>query len=287
MTDLLLSFFADLLYAAVGSFDTALLGILNGMLRVENMFDSAVSAIITSGTIGDLYNFIYLFVTTLVILKFLYKGFNIYILWRDGDADSSPQDMVVGAAEAAVVMVGFPFLYNIMANVTSWFANGIMTTFGLADSEEFPFSSFVSSVLTGQSIFLVIMALIYIVMALLLCVKLIQRGFELLVLRLGVPFACMGLVDSDLGIFTSYMQTFFKTLITSVIQITLLSLSLRVMLSMTFINLVCAIALITTAFSTPTLMQQVLIPTGRGGGVINKIYTGSMAVRAFRGFIGK
>ena len=287
MTDLLLSFFADLLNAAVGSFDTALLGILNGMLRVENMFDSAVSAIITSGTIGDLYNFIYLFVTTLVILKFLYKGFNIYILWRDGDADSSPQDMVVGAAEAAVVMVGFPFLYNIMANVTSWFANGIMTAFGLADNEEFPFSSFVTSVLTGQNIFLAIMALIYIVMALLLCVKLIQRGFELLVLRLGVPFACMGLVDSDLGIFTSYMQTFFKTLITSVIQITLLSLSLRVMLSMTFINLVCAIALITTAFSTPTLMQQVLIPTGRGGGVINKIYTGSMAVRAFRGFIGK
>lgn len=283
MSDILTPFFAELLNSAAEQFNSVLVWMLDTMLHAETLLSGVVGSISVSG-VDNVYTFIYRFAYALMILKFLFRGFQIYILWRDGDADSSPQDMLIGAVEAVAVMTLFPVLYDAMAEATSWFAAGIMDSFGLSTSGGLSFSF---GNLEAAGLVLVLILLIYLILTLVLCVKLIQRGFELLVLRLGVPIACLGLIDSDMGLFKGYMQTIYKTLFTSVIQITLLSLSLRVVSAPSLLNAVYAIAIISTAFATPVIMQQLLVPPGHGGGVTNKIYTASMAMNAIKGLAGK
>lgn len=284
MSELFASLFTDLVNSAISEFDSALQWILRGILKAENLIDTTGLAIITPDALANVYEFIYRFSCALLILKFLFKGFQIYILWRNGDADNSPQDMLLGGVQAVVMMIIFPSLYDMMVSITAFLADGIMTRLGLSLDGG---SGFLPPTLGAFSLFILLVFIVYLVAALVLCVRLIRRGFELLVLRLGVPIACMGLIDSDLGLFKGYIQVLFKTLFTSVIQITLFSLSLRLAVTCTFINLLSGLAALGAAFSAPFLMQQMLVASGHGGGVTNKIYAGAMAAKAVRSLFRK
>lgn len=279
MTDLIKGFFVDALNEAGATFDDKLISTLKSMLRIETL--PATSGILSGSVVEEIYQYIYTYVILLVVLKFLWKGFQIYVLWRDGDADSSPQDMLMGAIQAVVVTVGFPYLYGIMADGTTEFANGVLSLLHVTSDSEIGIT--IGANIATLGLVELIIEIIYLVLFAVLYVQLIKRGFELLILRLGVPFACMGLIDSDFGVWKSYLQTFWKTLFTSVIQIILLSISMPVV---ELGHPIIGIAIISTAFSAPNIMQQFMVPTGRGGGVVNKIYTGSMAIRAVRGLAG-
>lgn len=272
MTDLFSDFLSTLLGSAFEYFDDLLLKLITNMLYVEELFSNALS----TDSITNVYNYIYAFACCLVALKFLTKGFKIYILWRDGDADSSVQDMLIGVAQASVVMAGFPYCYGLMADVTEKLADGIMSNFGFGALS----SAAMTQLMGSGGLFELIIILIYAVMVFVLYIKMIKRGVELLILRLGLPFATLGLVDSDFGVFKGYIQTLIKTLLTSVIQITLMSMSIRVMTNFSFVNLICGMAIISTAFSTPALLQNILIPTG-GGNTFNKVYMGARVAYCF------
>lgn len=119
--------------------------------------------------------------------------------------------------------------------------------------------------------------------------KLLQRGIELLILRLGVPIACIGLLDSDYGLFQGYMQLIFRTLFASVLQICLFSISLKLVVDADLFSVLLSIAFLYTAYSGPSLLQQILIPGGRGG-VSSAIHAGSSGVhlaKSIRSLIGK
>ena len=122
-------------------------------------------------------------------------------------------------------------------------------------------------------------------MVFIMWITLIKRGIELLILRLGVPFAAVGLIDSDMGAFKGYMQIFLKAAFTTVIQVGLLSWAFRVAGTFEFANLMIAIAIISAAFATPLMMQQFLVATGGNGGVTQKVYSAGMAARAIRSLV--
>lgn len=278
MSDILLDLLNNLLKGAYGSFDTLMSQMLGDVLYIEKLFSDALS----TNSITTVYNYIYAFCCVLVALKFCSKGFKIYILWRDGDADSSIQDMLIGVAQAVVAMVGFPYFYDLLASVTLTLGNGIMGGFGFSSVS---MSDLFSLLLNpSKGLFLGIILLIYVIMVIVLFVMLIKRGVELLVLRLCIPFASTGLLDSDLGVFKSYMQTLFRTLFTSIIQITLFSLSIRLMTNLTIMNLLCGIAVVSTAYSTPTIMQGMLVPTGSTN-IINKVSSGARVATALKSFV--
>lgn len=288
MSDLFAGFLRDIMEGAFAALDSALLWMIEGMLHAESLLGDTFANYLTAESISTAYKFLYTLAAGLLVLKFLFKGVLIYILWRDGDPDCSPQDMLVGSLQAMVVILLFPALYEIMADITLQIARSMMTIFGIGQDGQLGFPLF--SVQDIQRLGLVegIIALVFIIMAVVLCIKMIGRGFELLVLRLGVPLACLGLVDSDGGVFKSYMQLFYKTMFTSIIQVVLLSLAFRVITGMALMNIIVGISIVTTAFATPMIMQQVLAPVGRGGGgVTNKIYSGAMAANAIRGLVGK
>lgn len=273
----------SLITSAFEKFDQLMVDLLSTAFHVENLAFSGSTTVLTAESIRNTYLFIYGFACSLIVLKFLFKGFQIYILWRDGDADASPRDMMIGAVEAGVVMVSFPYLYDQASDVFIYLAKGIMGTLGVSNGLQF--QTALGILQGGTDIVILIELLIFAIMVFIMWIMLIRRGIELLILRLGIPFAALGLIDSDMGAFKGYMQIFLKAAFTTVIQVGLLSWAFRVAGTFEFMNLLIAIAIITAAFATPILMQQFLVATGGSGGVTQKVYSAGMAARALRSLV--
>ena len=52
------------------------------------------------------------FAIALIVLKFLKKGFETYIMWVEGDNDTPPITFVTYFARALIMAVSFPVLYE-------------------------------------------------------------------------------------------------------------------------------------------------------------------------------
>ena len=188
MTGIFTNFLTDVVNDALVTINSGLHSTLVDVLRIETLLESVT--VISAEAIEALYWYTYTLVSVLVVLKFLWKGFSIWILWRDGDADSSPQDMVIGAIQGTIFIVAFPFLYDIMADVTIEFATGELSALGLG--LEATLGSGLLTTLT-LGIFDMLLMLVFLALSFVMRVKLIGRGFELLIMRLGMPFACLGI----------------------------------------------------------------------------------------------
>ena len=275
--------FVNLINEAFLLFDTMLFDLLSGMLFAEELVSIEGATFLSESAITAMFTFIYGFCCALVVLKFLSKGFKIYILWRDGDADSSPADMVVGIMQAAVVMVSFPLIYRYMVSITLFLAQNLLALMGTYEYVSAPL--FLDPMaLAGQGILFLLFLLIYVIAIFILWLQLLGRGFELLILRLGIPFACLGLIDSDMGIFKGYIQIFFKAMLTSVVQILLLSLSLKIVTNLHNMNVMVGLVVLMAAFKTPNLLQQILVQNG-GSGVMQKVQSGAMLASSIKGLM--
>ena len=287
--DSLLGIFSDtingwmgsLITAAFEKFDAQMISLLRGAFYFENLASSGADAALSEQSIRDVYFYIYGFACSLVILKFLFKGFHIYILWRDGDADVSPRDMLVGMLEAAAVMVCFPYLYEKLANICVAFAEGIMARLGVSLGLVIVPDL---NLILSQGILTILILLVFVISILVLWIQLIGRGFELLILRFGVPLASLGLLDSDMGLFKAYMQVFIKAALTVIVQICAMALAIRVAGSFQFTNSLLALGIIFGAFKAPATLQQFLMPSaGGGGGLTQKAYSAAIVVRTLKG----
>lgn len=285
----LLSIFSDtingwmgsLITAAFEKFDAQMISLLRGAFYFENLAISGADAALSEQSIRDVYFYIYGFACSLVILKFLFKGFHIYILWRDGDADVSPRDMLVGMLEAAAVMVCFPYLYEKLANICVAFAEGIMARLGVSLGLVIVPDL---NLILSQGILTILILLVFVISILVLWIQLIGRGFELLILRFGVPLASLGLLDSDMGLFKAYMQVFIKAALTVIVQICAMALAIRVAGSFQFTNSLLALGIIFGAFKAPATLQQFLMPSaGGGGGLTQKAYSAAIVIRTLKG----
>jgi hypothetical protein len=98
-----------------------------------------------------------------------------------------------------------------------------------------------------------------------------MRGLEMLILRVGVPIACVGLLDNDSGVFKNYLTTFFKSMLTIVVQVALAKLGVGLMLNM---HVFWGVACMILALKTPRFLSEFVVPSGGGGGggVINNVY---------------
>ena len=92
----------------------------------------------------------------------------------------------------------------------------------------------------------------------------------MLLMRMGIPFASIGLLNSDEGVFPEYIRGFLMTAFTLVVQLALVNLSILVMVNG---HLIYAIAIAITAVNTPMLLSKYLVRPN--GGIINS--AGNMA----------
>lgn len=282
-TETIANFFSGIVNSIIDLVDELSIKLLDSVFHAESLVN-ANGTVLSSTSLRNVYQFIYIFACALVALKFIFKGFQIYVLWRGGDAEASPRDMAVGVAEATVIMVAFPWLYERIVDVFKYLAEGVMGRLGVSAIQGTGFLSPLKITLdvAGAIVPLllkILFLLIFFILMFVLWIKLIRQGFELLIMRLGVPLATLGMIDSDMALTKNYFQTLLKVGITVIIQVTLMSLSFRVIVTGDTVSLLAAIALMATAMSAPRLLQQFLTPQAQGGGLMNKAYSAAMVAR--------
>ena len=218
---------------------------------------------------SEIYTVIFSFGVALIVLKFLKRGFDTYIVWDSGDPDSDPLALATNFLRALVVAIGFPLLYNALVNVTEDMINKIMnaeTQFAALTNP----TDYISRTVSSLGLSAVLFGLILIIMYALLYFQFVVRGIEMLILRMGAPIACVGLVDSDKGVFTPYLKKFFMNSATVLVQIVLIKLSLMILILSN--NMIYAVAVAFAALKTPRFLSDFMLVHASGGSISNTVY---------------
>lgn len=261
------SFLGDLLYATY--FIETLPGLDKTILNTA-VIDRALFAI-------------YGIATMLVAAKLIWKGAKVYILWRDGESETDPGEMLLGTVFAIIAAIAFPLLYTFAVEIVQEIVNAVCGAFfggnvividGLLDA--------LGKIVTA-ALNLILFGLIFVVLLLWLMFSMVKQGVEMLIFRLGIPFAASGLVDSDGGYWKPYIQQLTRELTTAAIRYFCLRMALGLAVSMTVAGLIVGIGLLVVAIKTPAMLAQFLAPKSGGGGAAQKLNTVVMAVRMFGG----
>ena len=218
---------------------------------------------------AEIYTVIFSFGVALIVLKFLKRGFDIYIGWDAGDPDSDPLGLVVNFLRALIVAIGAPVLYNWLVNIAEDMIDKVLNVSNMIISLTNP-ADLIWNTVSSLGLSMAVFSLILIIMYALLYFQFITRGIEMLVLRIGMPIACVGLVDSDKGIFAPYMKKFYMNAATVLVQIVLVKLSLMILAVSN--NIIYAVAVAMVANRAPKFLNEFLLMQGGGGSITNTIY---------------
>lgn len=268
----------------IGSADKSINTVFNSLIDICFNSENYITEILGNKVIdfNSLKSIILGFAISLIVLKFLKKGFDTYISWTEGDNDTSPLMFVGYFARAIIMAVGFPILYEWLIDVSKDLAMQIMIALNM--SETYSVTTQLSA-LTLLNLFSAVLALIAFIMIFLLYIQFIMRGVEMLILKMGFPLACIGLVDSDKGIFAPYMKKFFQSIVTVIVQIALTKLSILLILSA---QLIQATAMLIVALRTPRFLSEFMLTTNHGTtGTRPIVYGTSRMIELSRQIINK
>ena len=258
-----------------------LVAILNGaIVFIDSMLEDLVSItlyadqymVTASGiNIADmLFDILLGFGISLIILKFLKKGWECYVMWTDGDPDTEPTGLVIRFVEAIVVAVTFPTLYGWMADITEDLIDQLLAAIGAATN--YDWQAWVNGLAT-LGLVNVIFGLIFIVCYFMLYFQFLMKGLEIMILRVGIPIACVGLLDNDKGMFKGYVMKFFQSMFAIVIQISLCKLGVGMMLNVGInLNIFWGVSCLVLAIKAPAFLREFLLVNPGGGGIVNNVY---------------
>jgi hypothetical protein len=215
---------------------------------------------------SGVFSLFFNFGISLIILKFLKSGFEVYTLWQSGDPDLDPMNLVVNFIKALALAVIFPVLYDFLIDITEDLITQVLAQISGMDDARGATEQILNILEDG--IFQALAGLLLVVFYILLYISFLARGVEMLILRIGFPVACIGLIDSDKGVFGPYVKKFFQSALTVVIQITLIKLSLAVL---KMGNAIYAVAMAYVAIKAPRFLNEFLLHGG-GGNVMNTVY---------------
>ena len=110
MTDLLTDLIVDLIGGVDGAINSAFNGLMELCFNAEYQLTHILGQQVIS--LENLKTLIFSVALSLIILKFLKKGFDIYILWTEGEADTPPLTFVVYFIRAIVTLICSMLLYD-------------------------------------------------------------------------------------------------------------------------------------------------------------------------------
>ena len=231
-------------------------GLMEGIIPLTLYAEQYMSTLAGVDLFQSLFDIVFGFGVSLIVLKFLKKGFETYVLWSDGDADEEPIAILTNFFKAMAVAICFPTMYDWLATIVEEMSNKMLEAIGLATAYDW----------------------VYFI----LYFQFLMRGLEILILRVGIPLACVGLIDNDKGVFKPYMSKFFQSALSVVIQVSLAKLGVGLMMNM---HIFWGVACMILAVRTPKFLQDFLITTGGGGGgaIVNNAYHSVRLVQMVKG----
>lgn len=273
---LLLLLIVGILDGALVFADQALMALVPISLHAENYMSTL------AGTNGfqAVFDIFFGFGISLIVLKLLKRGFEVYILWTDGDAEGDPLTLATNFIKAIAIAICFPVIYGWFATIVTDLTSELINAIGLSMNQD------IAALLTGIStagLFTAIVSLIFFICFFVLYIQFLTKGLELLILRIGLPLACTGLMDADKGIFKPYIQKFIQALAAIVVQLALAKLGVALMLNL---HAFWGLAALLLAIKTPRFLQEFLITTG-GGHAMTTVYQTVQLTRAARAVFTK
>lgn len=246
------------------------------VFKVESMIPSPYF----SSFVYNLKTAFYAVAVSLLIIKFLKKLFDIYALWSEGDPDVHPFQLVINFVKAMVVSLCFPYLWSIFVDVGKELLDKGLDALNSGGSFA---DTWGQANWTSLGIIPTIFGLVFLIMSFIMCFKFIKRGIEVSLMIIGMPLACIGLLDNDKGIFSPYLNQFSKLLITTLFQLLVFKLGMSIALTSNIWDgslggIIWAIACLMLVHGIPTILQEFMIPRNQGGGVMMKAYSAGMLI---------
>lgn len=275
ITDGISGFFEDLAKDLVKQINEFLVDLLDIVLNADKYMSSHFH--LEGISFAKINNTILKFALALIVLKFLQKGFMIYIMQSDGDPDHDPLILLTGFFQAIAIAVSFLSLYTPVMGVFKSFTNQVVNAI-TSKGEIEQIKQGIIDTLLGRGLATILFVVIFLILVLVLYIFFIKNGFELVVLKYSLSITCVGLMDSDGGVFKVTIKKFLQMGFTCTIQIILLRFAIALCLTL---HPIWAIACVGAALGTPKLMQDLLI-TRNNGGISSKLYTISMLRNVMR-----
>ena len=238
---------------------------------------------------GQALEVLRVYLVFLLGIKILWKGWNVYVLWRQGDPDVAPAEILIGAAEAIAVTVLMGIAYPLIVTISTDLVDVVLQAFPMSvpqGIEVLPDDSTIDILLKGLGQGLggttlrAMVCLVLSIQLIILYFKLLWQGVELFIWRLAVPIAAIGLVNSDGGVWNNYAMLLIKQTLFIMLEYFCMSLGMRIAVGGGIIDFLLGIVFCSVAIGSSSLLNQVLIPRG-GSGASHKLSTAVMMIRSF------
>ena len=269
MESILTGLITSIIDSADDTINSAFNGLIDMCFNAEHYITSNFGQ--TAFNFYEIKNIIISLAISLIVLKFLKKGFDMYILWTDGEADSPPLTYIVYFVRAIIVAISFNVLYFWVVQIASSLGQSILTAMNI--SNNISLTNAIANIAT-LGLFNAIVALIALILLFVIYIQFLMRSIEMFVLELGFPLACVGLVNPDGGVFKSYSEKLIKSILTVLVQIVLCKIAIILILN---VKMLFGIATIIMAIKTPKFLQEFMLGGGTGG-ISNVIVTTSKTI---------
>lgn len=274
MTDMLV----ELIQNFIGGAESTLNSLFNSMLNLVFFIERELTYIpegqvlsVSKVDFNSIYKIVVDYATYLLVIVFIVKAIKIYFMMRDGDNEQNPIHLVIGMLKAVIVMICFKEIYSIGVGIVSSFLNSILNVINI---DSMNLAEALSNNIQG-GIFTAVACLVLLICWLLLICQFIMKGIELLVMRIAIPFATIGLLNNDDGVFPDYIRSLIMTAFTLVIQLSLLNISIVTLMTN---KLIYGIGIAVVAVNTPMIMGRYMVKPS--GSPINAIGNTARSMRA-------
>lgn len=271
MADMLVELIESFIGGSEATLNSLFKSMVNLVFHIERELSNLKLADGSFINFNKIYETIFSFAIYILIIVFISKAIKIYFMMREGDAEENPIQLTIGMIKAVIIMICFKEIYNIFVGIVQEFLNGILSNMTVQGTN-------LAEILTGNmggGIFTAVACLVLLIVWLILICQFIMKGIEILVMRLGIPFASIGLLNSDNGVFTEYVRDFLLTAFTLVVQLGLLNLSILALVNG---HLIYGIAIAIVSVNTPMMLGKFMIRPN--GSLINSMGNTARSIRA-------
>ena len=249
-------------------------------------FDKAIKSAAPSFSFDKLYTYMAALSLGIAIMLFLKKGFEIYILWNDGDSDLDPVVFLASFIKMTVVIVWFSSAYGYgVAVATKIFTKLLESITGNVTGKDF-LAGLLNFVDLNNGFLFIIFIVVLLINAIRLVIQFFGRGIELFILRIGVPLAALDMLNADSVAWRAYVKKIVQITLTLELQIFLFFLSLMIPIN-GIKNFIFAIAIQLTAIKLPSFLSELLVVSAGNGGLISKASSGAHLVSSLKSIFKK
>lgn len=229
----------------------------------------------------SIYTGISAFALGMLVVIYLKKGFEIYVLGNDGDASINPIVHLTNFIKVVIIIVGFNSFFDVgieligMLTVKLFPIDFALTfTIGLINNSP-------TNIITGILLIIIIINIIKLIL------QFIQRSIELFVLRIGAPLAAIGIMNSDKGIWNIYFRKFVQEMLTVVLQVFLLILSTSIVNNSqgNFFIMLVGLGVLKTAIKLPQFLSDLIVIPSAAGTGMQKVHSALMISNSIKGLI--